>query len=176
MLVLFLEGESHTEEQRQECDNAKDTHLGNSPPCQGEREVWNLEDVEVQLVEEKEVQEPQAELAASSCQCPELSFSVIDPEERALLNLLSFEKRGPRGLRWSGSNSPRKVTSNSSRVTERDRAKRRARLECRNIGMLERLQHCLTRAETRSSSSTLENLKALEGECSLSLLPSLFTL
>ena len=144
--------------------NLEDVQLGESPLRSAQGEVWNLEDVQLQIMEENEAEESPPHCAASSrAAVPEPSASVIDPEERALLNMLSFEPRGPRGVRWG--NSPQKASRDASKATDQDKAKRRARLECRTSGMLEKLQHCLTRAESKAAVSAHSSLKTYHGKC-----------
>ena len=98
-------------------------------------------------------------------------FGVIDAEERALLNLLRFDNRGPRGSRWNASAVSRRYVTlvgwpkrgDEERMKHRDRVKKRARLEKTN-SMLERLQSCLNRAEAhKAAAASLDSAKALEG-------------
>ena len=62
------------------------------PNRQGEREAWNLEDVEVEIMESNSPEERELDSSASEAQsshdAASAMYSLIDPEERALLDLL----------------------------------------------------------------------------------------
>ena len=156
-------------------------------PAQEEQEAWNLEDVELELLDSNCVAKPhcnkEGELkpevpsAQGNCQHDPLVPSsaqgpVIDAEERALLNLLKFDNRGPRGSRWNGPGCPRRFVSlvdwpkrgEDEKERRKDRFKKRTRLE-RNSSMLERLQSCLNRAEAQKKTvASLDTVEAVEGE------------
>ena len=103
---------------------------------------------------------------------PNNQGSLIDAEERALLNLLKFDNRGPKGSRWNAPGVSRRYVTlvewpkradESDKDKHKDRIKKRARLE-KTSSMLERLQSCLTRAEAhKAATASLDSAKALEG-------------
>lgn len=151
---------------------------------QKEQEAWDVEDVELEffdinsLTEQREEAEPKPEPLSNQTSCsnclPSNQGSLIDAEERALLNLLKFDNRGPRGSRWNAPGASRRYVSvvewprrGDDKDKHKERIKKRARLE-KTSSMLERLQSCLTRAEAhKAAAASLDSAKALEGDCSL---------
>lgn len=148
---------------------------------QKEQEAWDVEDVELEffdinsMTEQREEVEPKPEvLLAQQNSCanclPNNQSSLIDAEERALLNLLKFDNRGPRGSRWNAPGVSRRYVTlvewpkrGDESDKHKDRVKKRARLE-KTSSMLERLQSCLTRAEAhKAAAASLDSAKALEG-------------
>ncbi|XP_048582260.1 E3 ubiquitin-protein ligase TRIM37 isoform X2 [Nematostella vectensis] len=141
---------------------------------------WTLEDVQFELIdmnEEKPVDEPVAEpkpepppqpdSAPGASSSPNSSaaaaLTLVDPEARALLNLL---KLGETRSRWKSGRNPenaRKTVSliEQSRAEERAASSSRARYE-RCTSMLEKLQSCLNRAEAKNSAAALDTLKSIE--------------
>lgn len=61
---------------------------------QGEREAWNLEDVEVEIMESNSPEEKEADMSLTtstntqSGDCTSTVYSLIDADEKALLDLL----------------------------------------------------------------------------------------
>lgn len=148
---------------------------------QKEQEAWDVDDVELEffdincVTEQREEVEPKPEVLSTQTSCsncpPTNQSPLIDAEERALLNLLKFDNRGPRGSRWNAPGvSKRYVTlvewpkRGDESDKHKDRIKKRARLE-KTSSMLERLQSCLTRAEAHKAAATsLDSAKALQGD------------
>lgn len=149
---------------------------------QKEQEAWDVEDVELEffdingITEQREEVEPMPEVLSMQTSCsnclPNSQSPLIDAEERALLNLLKFDNRGPRGSRWNAPGVSRRYLTlvewpkrgDEEKDKHKDRIKKRARLE-KTSSMLERLQSCLTRAEAhKAATASLDSSKALEGE------------
>ncbi|KAL9982066.1 hypothetical protein ACROYT_G010856 [Oculina patagonica] len=183
-----------TEEESLRDDTLEEEALQDLVPCseslheeqeaaqQKEQEAWDVEDVELEffdinsMTEQREEVEPKPEvLLAQQNSCanclPNNQSSLIDAEERALLNLLKFDNRGPRGSRWNAPGVSRRYVTlvewpkrgdESDKDKHKDRVKKRARLE-KTSSMLERLQSCLTRAEAhKAAAASLDSAKALE--------------
>lgn len=150
---------------------------------QKEQEAWDVDDVELEffdincVTEQREEVEPKPEVLSTQTSCsnclPNNQSPLIDAEERALLNLLKFDNRGPRGSRWNAPGVSRRYVTlvewpkrgdESDKDKHKDRNKKRARLE-KTSSMLERLQSCLTRAEAhKAAAASLDSAKALEGD------------
>ena len=139
-----------------------------------------MDDVELEffdincVTEQREEVEPKPEVLSTQTSCsnclPTNQSPLIDAEERALLNLLKFDNRGPRGSRWNAPGVSRRYVTlvewpkrGDESDKHKDRIKKRARFE-KTSSMLERLQSCLTRAEAHKAAATsLDSAKALEG-------------
>lgn len=147
---------------------------------QKEQEAWDVEDVELEffdinsVTEQREEAEPKPEPLSTQTSCsnclPNNQGPLIDAEERALLNLLKFDNRGPRGSRWNAPAVSRRYVSvvewprrgDDDKDKHKERIKKRTRLE-KTSSMLERLQSCLTRAEAhKAAAASLDSAKALE--------------
>ena len=152
-----------------------------APPHKDQNEAWSVEDVHLEffdincMPEQREEVQAKPDGSSSQASCATCHSTnqgpVIDAEERALLNLLRFDNRGPRGSRWNASAVSRRYVTlvgwpkrgDEERMKHRDRVKKRARLEKTN-SMLERLQSCLNRAEAhKAAAASLDSAKALEG-------------
>lgn len=151
-------------------------------PAQHEQDAWSVEDVQLEFFdincapEQREEGERKPEVPPSQTSCanclPTNQGPVIDAEERALLNLLKFDNRGPRGSRWNGSGVSRRYVTlvewpkrgDEEKDKHKERVKKRARME-KTSSMLERLQSCLSRAEAQKAATvSLDRTKALEGK------------
>jgi len=149
-------------------------------PAQHEQDAWSVEDVQLEFFdincapEQREEGERKPEVPPSQTSCadclPTNQGPVIDAEERALLNLLKFDNRGPRGSRWNGSGVSRRYVTlvewpkrgDEEKDKHKERIKKRARME-KTSSMLERLQSCLSRAEAQKTATvSLDRTKALE--------------
>jgi len=148
---------------------------------QEEQEAWDVDDVELEffdincVTEQREEEEPKPEVLSTQASCsnclPTNQSPLIDAEERALLNLLKFDNRGPRGSRWNAPGVSRRYVTlvewpkrGDESDKHKDRMKKRARFE-KTSSMLERLQSCLTRAEAhKAAAASLDSAKALEGD------------
>lgn len=146
---------------------------------QEEQEAWDVDDVELEffdincVTEQREEVEPKQEVLSTQASCsnclPTNQSPLIDAEERALLNLLKFDNRGPRGSRWNAPGVSRRYVTlvewpkrGDESDKHKDRIKKRARFE-KTSSMLERLQSCLTRAEAhKAAAASLDSAKALE--------------
>lgn len=128
------------------------------------------------MPEQREEVEQKQEVSSSQPGCanclPTNQGPVIDAEERALLNLLKFDNRGPRGSRWNASGVSRRYVTlvewpkrgDEDKDRHRERLKKKARME-KTSSMLERLQSCLNRAEAhKAATASLDSAKALEGK------------
>ena len=148
-------------------------------PAQCDQDAWSVEDVQLEFLdiscvpEQREENEPKSEVSSQTgcANClPVNQGPVIDAEERALLNLLKFDNRVPRGSRWNASGVSRRYVTlvewpkRRDEEKDRHRYKKRARME-RTSSMLERLQSCLNRAEMqKAAAASVDSSKSLEGK------------
>lgn len=146
-------------------------------PAQPDQDAWSVEDVQLEffdiscMPEQREElgrkQEVSSQTGCANC-LPANQAPVIDAEERALLNLLKFDNRVPRGSRWNAPGVSRRYVTLvewPKRVEEekdRHKYKKRARMD-KTSSMLERLQSRLNRAEVqKAAAASLDSAKALE--------------
>ena len=191
----FLSDETLEEEALQDLVPCSESSPEEQAAQQKEQEAWDVEDVELEffdinsVTEQREEAEPKPEPLSTQTSCsnclPNNQGPLIDAEERALLNLLKFDNRGPRGSRWNAPAVSRRYVSvvewprrgDDDKDKHKERIKKRTRLE-KTSSMLERLQSCLTRAEAhKAAAASLDSAKALEGDCFLKsylLLKSLY--
>lgn len=150
-------------------------------PAQPDQDAWSVEDVHLEFFDincmpeqkEKAEQKPDVSPQTGCTNClPDNQGPIIDAEERALLNLLKFDNRVPRGSRWNAAGVARRYVTlvewpkrgDEDKVKPKDRYKKRVRME-KTSSMLERLQSCLNRAEAhKAAAASLDSAKALEGE------------
>ena len=169
---MILSDETLEEEALQDADvPCSESPQEEQAAQQKEQEAWDVEDVELEFFDINGMTEQREETSCSNC-LPNNQGSLIDAEERALLNLLKFDNRGPRGSRWNAPGMSRRYVSlvewprrgGEEKDKHKDRIKKRSRLE-KTSSMLERLQSCLTRAEAhKAAAASLDSAKALEGE------------
>lgn len=148
-------------------------------PAQCDQDAWSVEDVQLEFLdiscvpEQRDDNERKSEVSSQTgcANClPVNQGPVIDAEERALLNLLKFDNRVPRGSRWNASGVSRRYVTlvewpkRGDEEKDRQRYKKRARME-RTSSMLERLQSCLNRAEMQkaAAAASVDSAKSLEG-------------
>ena len=154
-------------------------------PAQHDQDAWSVEDVQLEFFDincmpeqrgeevERKTEVPSAPQGGCANCLPTNQGPVIDAEERALLNLLKFDNRGPRGSRWNATGVSRRYVTlvewpkrrdEDKTDKHKDRLKNRARME-KTSSMLERLQSCLNRAEAhKAATASLDSAKALEGK------------
>lgn len=146
--------------------------------AQCDQDAWSVEDVQLEFLdiscvpEQRDDNERKSEVSSQTgcANClPVNQGPVIDAEERALLNLLKFDNRVPRGSRWNASGVSRRYVTlvewpkRGDEEKDRQRYKKRARME-RTSSMLERLQSCLNRAEMQkaAAAASVDSSKSLE--------------
>ncbi|KAK2574347.1 E3 ubiquitin-protein ligase TRIM37 [Acropora cervicornis] len=148
-------------------------------PAQCDQDAWSVEDVQLEFLdiscvpEQRDDNERKSEVSSQTgcANClPVNQGPVIDAEERALLNLLKFDNRVPRGSRWNASGVSRRYVTlvewpkRGDEEKDRQKYKKRARME-RTSSMLERLQSCLNRAEMQkaaAAAASVDSAKSLE--------------
>ena len=157
-------------------------------PAQPDQDAWSVEDVQLEffdiscMPEQREElgrkQEVSSQTGCANC-LPANQAPVIDAEERALLNLLKFDNRVPRGSRWNAPGVSRRYVTLvewPKRVEEekdRHKYKKRARMD-KTSSMLERLQSRLNRAEVqKAAAASLDSAKALEGKAKVNVVLTL---
>ena len=89
-------------------------------PAQCDQDAWSVEDVQLEFLdiscvpEQRDENGPKSEVSSQTgcANCLPVNHGpVIDAEERALLNLLKFDNRVPRGSRWNASGVSRRYVT-----------------------------------------------------------------